>query len=335
MSVLHTCLRGLGAVLLLLALLFIPMELDIVNGGAENGIPSVPEYLMRQMRYVILTDGRLETEMFADEAEFRMEQQQLKAKKVHGDFYNEQAEITKIQGEQAIYSMQKHLLHLTDNVVCETPDHFFLRSPSADYDLNKKYFSASGNVDGNTKDLSLKFWSDRADSYVNTRTANLYGNARADFQSAKQKELTKIRGDRALVDRGEEAVTFFDNVKIHQDKYDVESKAASLFYSGAAKAVQYMVAREDVKIKEAGGRYTRSQEAQFFSPTNTIVLLGFPSVYDKSDVVTGDRITMYRNTGVIEVTSANAAVSDDAPATHKKSSKKDEELSDEDRELIP
>lgn len=328
--------KVLAGTILLGAIWFFPYELDSTSGSFDASAPSVPEYLMRKMRYVLLTGGKLQTEMFSEESQFRLELQELHSTTVNGNFYNDEGLPTNLKSDFANYLMKKRLLHLKDNVVCETSDHFVMKTPEADYDLNKKFFTANRDVNGYTDKEELKFWSDRAESYVDTKTANLFGNARAEYKEAKQ-GLTKIRGDRALLDRNGGAVTFFEKVKINQDKYDVDSNSASLFYSKPSKAIQYMVARENVEIREHSGRHTRSQEAQFFSPTNTIVLIGFPSVYDGDDVVTGDRITLYKNTGVVEVTSANAAMLEKSSPEEKqwKDPKKEEKLSDEDSELIP
>ena len=82
---------------------------------------------------------------------------------------------------------------------------------------------------------------------------------------------------------------------------------ADLYYSKVDKGVRYMSMSHDVRITQEGGRYTRSQLAEFFGPTDTIVLTGFPAVYDGDDAVTGDKITVYRATGVVEVMATNAA----------------------------
>lgn len=323
---------------IVLAFWFLPANLDTTIGGASPGTSSVPEYLMHEVRNVQTKEGKLEVEMFADMAEFRLGLEMLKATKVHGDFYNEAGEITKLQSDKADYYMKTRMLHLMGNMVCETSDHFFLRGPLADYDMNRRFLQIPQDVNGNTQDNELKFWSDKGESFIDTKTANLYGDARADYMSKKD-GLTKIRGDRALIDRNDQAATFFENVKIRQEKYDIDSRIASLFYAKDTKSVQYMVAKENVKIREKSGRYSNSQEAQFFSPTNTIVLLGFPSVYDGDDVITGDRITMFKNTGVVEVTSINAATSEQSitqsPDKRDQARQVEPELTEEDEELVP
>ena len=78
--------------------------------------------------------------------------------------------------------------------------------------------------------------------------------------------------------------------------------------------------------------------AEFFAPTDTILLTGFPSVYDGDDAVTGDKITLYRTTGVVEVTAANAAgaqIHGTGKGSGKKTGDQAPSLNKEDDELIP
>ncbi len=96
-----------------------------------------------------------------------------------------------------------------------------------------------------------------------------------------------------------------------------------------------MALTEDVKIREQDGRYTRSQVAEFFAPTDTIVLTGFPAVYDGDDAVTGDRITLYRSTKVVEVTATNAAAGAAVMEKSKGPAGQPKPLTKEDEELIP
>ena len=72
------------------------------------------------------------------------------------------------------------------------------------------------------------------------------------------------------------------------------SETGDLYYSPRDKGIHYMSLNGDVKITQNDGKYTRSQVAEFFAPTDTIVLTGFPAVYDGEDAVTGDKITLYR-----------------------------------------
>jgi lipopolysaccharide export system protein LptA len=183
-------------------------------------------------------------------------------------------------------------------------------------------------VEGEMAAKNLKIWGDRAESAIDDRTVELIGDARAQYVEPKR-GLTKVRGDRALMERDKQQLTFRKNVKVEQDKMTATSNVANIFYAPEIKNVRYMSLTEDVKITEKGGRYTRSQVAEFFAPTDTIVLSQFPAVYHGDDVVTGDRITLYRTTGVVEVTATNAA------GSAQNLERKAQPLTKEDEELIP
>jgi lipopolysaccharide export system protein LptA len=187
---------------------------------------------------------------------------------------------------------------------------------------------ANQPVEGETADGTVKIWGDRAESRIEERKAEFIGNARV-HHTQGARGLTKIRGDRAILDRAQEEIWFEKRVQVEQDKVTGNSNRARLSYAPRERSVTYMSLLDDVKIRE-GKRHTRSQVAEFFAPTDTIVLTGFPAVYHGDDAVTGDRITLYRATGVVEVTQTNAAASPGreglAPARPRPLTKEDEEL---------
>ncbi len=319
-------LQSLSSVLLFFALWFLwPRELDGFNPGRDGHL-SVPDYAMTNARYVSVKEGRIELESISQDATYRLADHLMEARTVTAYFYNQAGLKTEVQADRGYFYMDKRQVVMKENVRSLSPDGFALRGTEAIYDVAQKVLTAPQPVEGDTQDKSLKVWGDTAVSSLNERTVELKGNARGEFIE-KKRGLTKIRGDRAFLDREKQKVTFHENVRVDQDKIIGTSKNALLFYAGKEKGVRYMSLLDDVKIVEQQGRYTRSQVAEFFAPTDTIVLSVFPAVYHGDDMVTGDRITLYRATGVVEVMAANAA--GNPQSTEKKS------FSTEDEELIP
>lgn len=325
-----TALRAASLILLFVTVWFLwPRELDGFVLGRE-GRQSVPDYAMTNARYVSLRDGKVEVESFAQDAAFDLRAQRMDARDVRIHFYNQSAEKTVVTGDVGRFFLHDRKVHLLGNVRSESPDGFEMRGPEATYWMNRRFFEAPLPVEGQTKDNQIRIWGDRAESRLDDRKVHLLGNARAHHHQPKR-GLTKVRGDRAVLDRESEQIHFDKNVQVEQEKVVATGQHASLFYSPQARTVRYMSISEDVKIQEEGGRYTRSQVAEFFAPTDTIVLTGFPSVYDGDDAVTGDKITLYRATGVVEVTATNAAA-DPNRMERKLRTTRD---SEEDEELIP
>lgn len=325
-------LRRLSHVVLFLTIWFLwPRELDGYSVG-RDGRASVPDYAMSNARYVSVKEGRVEVETRAKEAAFNMLTHRMEAKNVISLLYNKNDQRTVVTADNATFQMDERQLLLRDNVQMLSPDGFLMRGPEVNYDMNKRLVNAPQPVAGETFAREVLVWGDRAEAPLDENKIHLIGNARSVF-TEKKRGVTHIRGDSAVMNRDESKVTFHRDVKVDQDKIVGTSESADLFYSSVDKNVRYMAMNTDVKITEGKGRYTRSQVAEFFAPTDSIVLTGFPAVYDGDDAVTGDKITVYRATGVVEVVATNAAA---VQQTGKqKDNAKQPALTKEDEELIP
>ncbi|MCO5142811.1 MAG: LPS export ABC transporter periplasmic protein LptC [Oligoflexia bacterium] len=299
-------LRKITAVALFLSLwLFWPRNLDTLISTAK-GFAYVPDYVMRDVRYVSVRAGSLEIEMNAKDASFDIEKGTLLAKNIVADLYNQKQEKTLLLSNQGEFFQNEQILHLTGDVHSTSPDGFVVTGPKARYLIEKRFFVAESSIHGFSKDQKLKVWGDRAESRIDDNIIDIIGNARSVTESKKD-GATEILGDYAKVYRDTKKVNFRSNVNVKQKEILGESEEAEIFYSDKEKAIGYLSLIRDVKIKDREGRFTRSQVAEFFSNTNSIVLSGYPAVFDGDDAVTGDKITLFRSTGVVEVTSTNAA----------------------------
>jgi LPS export ABC transporter protein LptC len=322
------------AVLFLTVWFLWPRELDGTNTGASK--TAVPDYSMTNAHYVSVKAGKLELETHAKEAAFNLTTHRMEAKNVVAFVYNSAEERTIITADRADFRMDERILHLNDNVNSLSPDGFLLQGPEAVYTLKTRQLTAPLPVYGQTFTKDAQVWGDKAEGSLDDKKMRLIGNARALYHEPKHGE-TRMRGDSAVMERQEGKVTFMKNVRVDQENIKATSDTGDLYYSAADHGIRYMSLNTDVKIAQPDGKYTRSQVAEFFAPTDTIVLTGFPAVYDGEDAVTGDKITLYRGTGVVEVTATNAAGAQPKEPGKKGSKHKAlvPELNKEDDELIP
>lgn len=304
-----------------------PRDLDGFGVG-KDGKATVPDYAMTNARYVSVKNGRVEMESFSQSAFYNIFDRRMDGMNVRAVFYNQEDLPTEVTADKAFFYQNERKMILQDHVESKSHDGFIFRSSRAEYFADKRFLLSPNPVEGESQDKAIQIWGDRAESKIDSKEVDLFGNARAQVKDKKH-GLTKIRGESAHLDRAEQKVTFKEKVRVEQGKLTGDSVTAHLFYSPKDRTVSYMSLLDDVRIEESGGRRTRSQVAEFFAPTDTIVLSGFPSVYHGDDVVTGDRITLYRVTGVVEVTATNA-VGNPAPSTGKKPA-----FTSEDEELIP
>lgn len=327
-----------------------PSELDS-NVLNSEGVTSVPDYRMRNSRYVSVQEGKKNVEFYSDHSTFDLMEKWMTADKAIIYFYDPEEQKTKVTANQATFDMTKKIFYLNGDVVSISPEEFIMKSEKANYFVNLRTIIVPSPVEGVSKEKDMKIWGDRAESSLVTNIVKLFGHARTDYLDP-HKGLTKITAENAELLRNDSIANYKNNVTILQKEIVVTGKYASLYFDRREKKakqkklelapevenqvnnIKYMNVTDDVKILEKDGRYTRSQVAEFFAPTDSIVLTGFPSLYNGDDAVTGDKITLYRTTGVVEVTATNAAAKQD---TLTKTNKKGLPTRDssEDDELIP
>ncbi len=206
-----------------------PRELDGYSVG-RDGRPSVPDYAMVNARYVSVKAGHLEMEAKAKEAAFNMLTHQMIAKNVVALLYNKSDQRTIVTGENAIFRMDERHLHMRDNVQSLSPDGFLMKGPEVNYDLAKRLVTAPKPIEGETFEREVLVWGDRAEAPLDENKIHLIGNARTVF-TEKKRGITKIRGESAVMDRNESKVTYFQKVKVEQDKIIGTSETADLYYS--------------------------------------------------------------------------------------------------------
>lgn len=314
-----------------------PTQLDSgMTREATEDYVELPDYHMKTFRYASVKGGRRELEVFSDNAVFFLDKQEAHGDKITAYFYNLTGEKTTLLGNEGVFHMGKQHLRVLGDVKSLSPDGFELQGTVVDYFSEKRLLAAPEPVYGVTQEKDVRIWANRAESEIDTNTVQFWGNVRTEYDTKKQ-GLMKVASDRAHLDRVGKVATYYDNVKVNQQKMEMTSAEASLYY-GAERAaatsrngVRYLVARKDVYIRETASRYSQSQQAEFFANTNSIVLTGFPSVFEGSDTITGDQLTLYRATGVVEVKAANAAFAE-SPQGRKKVSR--DKLSGDDLELV-
>jgi lipopolysaccharide export system protein LptA len=99
-------------------------------------------------------------------------------------------------------------------------------------------------------------------------------------------------------------------VHITQPTLFARGRTADLNYGDSDSILQYLIAYDDVLIKDLGVkdslRYATGGRADFDSHHDIIILTIYPQVYQDEDTVTGDKILMHRDTDIVEVENSNA-----------------------------
>lgn len=131
---------------------------------------------------------------------------------------------------------------------------------------------------------------------------------------------TVVESDYCVIDREVQIANFtmYPNralkdrfIRITQPSMFARSRRGELRYGTTEGMLNYMTAYEDVLLKERNKdpeslRYATAGRADFDSKRNVIILTQFPQVYQNKDTVTGDVITMHRDSDIVEVDHSNS-----------------------------
>lgn len=154
-------------------------------------------------------------------------------------------------------------------------------------------------------------------------------------------DITTIDSDHCMIYRDKRVARFTMSpsrpastrfVKIAQPTLFARARRSDLNYGDFSKMLQYMVAYDDVLIRElpesqsetgqakkpgpAGSpsprptrqpnRYSTCGRAEFDTQQDTIVLTNYPQVYQDGDTVTGEVITVHRDSDLVEIEKSNS-----------------------------
>lgn len=260
-------------------------------------------------------------QMEAVEAVLYEKSRLVRAQKAHIKMFDASGKITLIEGDQANYQMGNRDLELINNVKVTFPDGFWIKTTKAFYSAKTGLITTKEPFNGEaipSKGELMQIWGTGFETLKTGTDINVLGQAHVRMRRLAEEEITDVRSDHARVDRFTK-IGYFSMadstrfVQSQQGTLHVRSKRQDATYDSDAHVLKYMTAYDDVLIKEtdpvrgkAGLKYATSQKAEFMTQENKILLSGFPSAYQEHDTLTGELITIYRKTNMVEVTHANA-----------------------------
>lgn len=300
------------------------------------GIPKekVPEYTVEKFHYVSSKAGQKQWMIDASRANLFHKIKLVHARTVTAYLYDPDGKTTVVTGKEAKYFMDEKDLEMFGSVHTKFPDGFETTSEYLRYhpDTRKIEIPTSYAVDGsgheeNGQDIEfqsrgLKFEMGYSEIYLPEAvhfTMIRRGPKNTTTQGVPEK--TTIDSDHCTIYRAKQTAHFtmdpgrsLDSrfVLINQPTLFVRGRRADLNYGDFSQVLQYLTAYDDVLVKEKSSgpdtnlRYGTGGRADFDTHRDIIVLTEYPQVYQDHDTVTGDIITMHRDTDIIEVEHSNA-----------------------------
>lgn len=245
--------------------------------------------------------------------------------------FDPEEKITTVTGDEARYLTNQKDLEVFGNVVATLPDGFTLRSPYLRYLPALKTiqipetYRIRGYGEGKPDEASIEFESNGLSYPMQKNEISLL--AKVVFISKGKGEnpsppKTTIESDRCVIFRDKQLAHFFMNLKtfkggseknfvlIKQPTLLAKSRKAKLHYGDFSKLLKYLIANDEVFIKETGNstnlRYATGGQAEFDAKQNTVILSEYPQAYQDNDTVVGDIIVFHRDSDILEVENSNA-----------------------------
>jgi len=307
-----------------------------------TGIPKgrIPEYDVDQFDYVSVDNGIKQWKLRASRAYMFNREKLVHSRAVHALIYDGENKTTDVTGREAKYFMNRRDLEIFGNVITVLPDGFRIESEYLRYQpgegritIPSKYEVRGIGTENDGQKISFISYGmtyDMKDAKVfldRQVRVNFEKSAEADPSSTGVPERTLIESDRCLIYRNQQLAVFTMEpsrspdarfVHITQPNLFVRSRKADLNYGSFNQVIQYLVAKEDVLVKEKARppqtkpsanpklRYATAGQAAFDTKRDVVVLTDYPQVYEDQDTVTGDVILLHRDTDLVEIENSNA-----------------------------
>lgn len=295
------------------------------------GIPegAIPDYKIQDLDYYSTRGGEKQWNLLAEQAYFFNAQKLVHAKQVKAKVFDASGKVTLISGTEAKYLMDRNDLEIFGNVETTFPDGFVLHSQYIRYqpklkkiDIPIQYLTSG---DGRTERTGEKIHFTSLGLEFETEKSEITLPKDVHFHLvSNQGEEYEIFSDHCKIHRAEHLVDFTMDpslpdekrfVRLHQVSLEAHGRAARLKYGGQSSRIEMLSLFDDVLIQEFALnskkepsliRYGTGGHGDFDSAKNLIILTIYPQVYQGDDTLTGDKITLHRDSDTVEVEQSNA-----------------------------
>jgi LPS export ABC transporter protein LptC len=305
------------------------------------GIPRgrVPDYSIEQFNYVSTQAGQKQWNLLANEAFMFNAEKLMHAKTVKAFLYDTEGKITVVTGLEAKYMTNQSDLEVFGDVKTTFPDGFVVASEYMRYKPKEKKveipmnYAVSGEGE-EKKGERIRFTSRGLDFAMDK--SDIFLPADVKFTIVQPTETTILYSDYCLIHRKENIADYSMNpnrpnetrfVQIKQPTMYSRGRTATVKYGSAPNLLQNMTLFDDVFVKEFTiekgveviNRYGTGGRGDFDSHRNVIILTIYPQVYQDEDTMTGDKITMHRDSDIVETEHGNGFKTGNDDPDHKPS----------------
>jgi len=307
----------------------------IIQDHEPSAIPNLPkrkvaEYGINSFKYVSTQNGVKQWKLDAATAFMYDPEKLVHGRTITAYLYDPDEKVTLVTGAEAKYFMNQRDLEIYGSVHTQFADGFEIWSEYLRYKPGDRLATVPstysvrgvGHQDGGQQ---LEFSSLGFHYEMSTGKVLLPKNAKVTMVRTSQLDTqgvpnkTLIESDQCLMHRDTQIAFFTMNpnralsthfVQITQPTLYTRGRRAELNYGDFSNVLKYLVAHDEVLIKESGSdsdslRYATGGLAEFDTRNDRVTLSQFPQVYQDEDTVTGDLVIFHRNTGIIEIEQSN------------------------------
>ncbi len=307
----------------------------ILEDNEPSSIPDLPhrkvaEYGVSSFKYVSVQNGEKQWKLDAEKAFMYNPEKLVHGRSIKAYLFDSDQKTTVITGSEAKYFMNQKDLEIFGNVHTLFPDGFEIWSSYLRYRPNTRHITVptsypvrgAGSQSGGQ---TLEFSSLGLDYQMNVGQVLLPKNAHvtllrsATLDAQGVPNRTLIESDQCMMNRLTQFAFFTMDpsrpsstrfVHITQPTLFTRARRADLNYGDFTNVLKYLVAYDEVLIKESDPdstslKYATGGMAEFDTRNDTVTLTQFPQVYQDEDTVTGDIVLFHRDTGVIEIEQSN------------------------------
>jgi LPS export ABC transporter protein LptC len=274
------------------------------------------KYLLSKISFFRLKEGRPYFNLNAENLEMEEYSERSLFLRPQGQVITSQNQVITYAAERGIYEGKKEELNLKDLVSMQTEDSK-LTTDTFRYMQKHDKIEARGNVKSRsfskeTKD-EIFIDAEELDAYPHLRLSEYRTKVVGRIKRKRAyEENIDFRSARLKLLLNSSKIELNDEVYMKKQQVEATARSGEIYLENYNKKLKYFVLNDDVKVTEkvmlGGESYFRkafAEKLEGIMSESKIVLTGYPKVYQKKDVIKGNRITLRQNIEVVEVDDAS------------------------------
>lgn len=274
------------------------------------------KYLLKNINFFRLKETRPYFSLSAEQLEMEEFSQKTFFFRPQGQVITSQNAVIKYSAERGEYEGKREELNLKDLVTIESIDSK-LSSDQLRYYHKLDKIEARGrvksrNISRETKD-EIYIDAEQLDAFPHQRTSEYRTNVVGRIKRKKAfEENIDFRSNQLKLLLNLSKIELIEDVYMKKQQVEASARSGEIYLENYNKKLKYFVLNDDVKVTEkvmlGGESYYRkafAEKLEGIMSESKIVLTGYPKVYQKKDVIKGNKITLRQNVEVVEVDDAS------------------------------